>query len=74
MFHVEQTSRKGIHASSGRMQASDSELAGPEDFRLRLPLGGNCADNGLSMHPGFALFIGDHLARSVRGVPCAPPA
>jgi hypothetical protein len=24
--------------------------------------------------PGFALFIGDHLARSVRGVPGAPPA
>jgi hypothetical protein len=24
--------------------------------------------------PGFALFHGDHLARSVRGVPCAPPA
>jgi len=23
--------------------------------------------------PGFALFIGDHLARSVRGVPGAPP-
>jgi len=22
----------------------------------------------------FALFMGDHLARSVRGVPCAPPA
>jgi hypothetical protein len=24
--------------------------------------------------PGFALFFGDHLARSVRGVPGAPPA
>jgi hypothetical protein len=23
--------------------------------------------------PGFALFIGDHLARSVRGRPGAPP-
>jgi hypothetical protein len=22
---------------------------------------------------GFQLVIGDHLARSVRGVPCAPP-
>jgi hypothetical protein len=22
---------------------------------------------------GSALFYGDHLARSVRGVPCAPP-
>jgi len=30
-------------------------------------------DLGLPMH-GFALFIGDHLARSVRGVPGAPPA
>jgi hypothetical protein len=29
--------------------------------------------NGATM-PGFALFIGDHLARSVRGVPGAPPA
>jgi hypothetical protein len=29
-----------------------------------------------SRHPaaGTALFIGDHLARSVRGIPCAPPA
>jgi len=26
------------------------------------------------MHPrGSQLFYGDHLARSVRGVPCAPP-
>jgi hypothetical protein len=23
---------------------------------------------------GSLLFYGDHLARSVRGVPCAPPA
>jgi len=23
--------------------------------------------------PGSALFYGDHLARSVRGVQCAPP-
>lgn len=22
---------------------------------------------------GSLLFVGDHLARSVRGVPCAPP-
>ncbi|NRT54974.1 hypothetical protein HNQ01_000684 [Leptothrix sp. C29] len=22
---------------------------------------------------GFQLVIGDHLARSVRGVPCSPP-
>ena len=29
--------------------------------------------NGPHM-PGFAIFFGDHLARSVRGVPGAPPA
>jgi hypothetical protein len=23
--------------------------------------------------PGFQIVLGDHLARSVRGVPCAPP-
>jgi hypothetical protein len=30
--------------------------------------------HNVSVHHGFALFIGDHLARSVRGVPGAPPA
>ncbi|AQW68637.1 hypothetical protein ACVWWT_001491 [Pseudomonas sp. TE6349] len=25
-------------------------------------------------YPGFRLIIGDFLARSVRGIPCSPPA
>jgi hypothetical protein len=39
---------------------------------MTLTPAGKDRHNAASM-PGFALFIGDHLARSVRGIPGAPP-
>jgi hypothetical protein len=51
------------HAAPARMDVFRGVVAERPD----------CADNRTFMH-GFALFIGDHLARSVRGVPAAPPA